>query len=121
MVMIICVDWMVGKVFDFFKEFEIEDDMIIFYIIDNGVNVVFNCFLNSYGGLWGNKCDFYEGGIWVLMVVCWLGKVFVGVVSDGYWGMVDMFFIVCELVGIEFFVLFDGRLVVFMLIGDLMF
>lgn len=76
--MVYCLDVYVGQIVQKLKEMGVYDNMIIIFVSDNGLYMeggVDLDFFNSNGIWCGYKCDLYEGGICVLMIILWLGCV----------------------------------------------
>lgn len=69
---------------------------MVVFMSDNGLWLIFN----DYGGLVGFLCDgkgvMWEGGMWELILVWWLGKILVGLVNFLFGCIIDlmvMFFV----------------------------
>lgn len=122
-------DEYVGWVFVKFEEFGFEDDMFVVFMSDNGMMYGSDCdlvfgiggvdlmFFESIGGLCGFKGSVYEGGLRVLLFVCWLGCIEVEVMSDYVIYFVDWFLIFQVFFG-EFVEFVDGVDFGFVLLGD---
>src|SRR5204863_7004054 len=77
---------------DELKQFNIEDDTVVFFSSDNGPHKeggVDPKFFQSSGRLRGIKRDLYEGGIRVPMIVRWPAKIKENQVSDQVWTFWD--------------------------------
>lgn len=94
----------------------VSEEIFVVVIFDNGLMVWF-CYervgfdvFGFIGGMWGCKWSFYEGGIWELLIVCWLGVVFVGYVDCEFVLLLfDFFFMFVVFVEVEVLdVFFDG-------------
>lgn len=94
------------KVLDFFG---IVENMLVFFSSDNGF-VLDDGYIDQaveklgdyqFVGLYrGGKYSIYEGGNWVLIILCWLGKIMFGC-SMAFWNQVDFYVFIVELLGYE--------------------
>lgn len=76
-----------------------------------GVGFGIEVFKGIMGGRKGYKVVFFEGGIGVLFIVCWLGKIKVGSIDSVFLLLVvDLLFIFCDIVGVKLleFYMLDG-------------
>lgn len=65
-------DLYVGQLFDLLDELGIVDNIIVYYLMDNGL--YYNIWLDVVVILFfGEKNINWEGGWWVLFMVCWFG------------------------------------------------
>lgn len=84
-VKIILLDREIGKLLKKLEDMGKLDNILIIFLSDNGLygEWIYNYeFFNSNGDLKGFKCDLYEGGICVFLIVYWKGKIEVGVVFN---------------------------------------
>ena len=98
--MMTLVDDHVGQVLALLEELDIDDDTIVFFTSDNGVNPIpMVKEFGSQGGHRGFKRDLTDGGIRAPMVVRWPGKVPAGTTSDLIWSHVDFMATAADLTG----------------------
>lgn len=116
--MISMIDSDMGCLLNLFKVYGIVENIFVFFCFDNGVVNWYEGLFDSFGLLWGCKCDMYEGGICILMIVWMLGSVLEGKVSDYLWYFLDVLFILVVIVGIEVLKDIDGMNIVLVLFGE---
>lgn len=63
------------------KELEIDERILVIFCLDNGGGKEF-VDEKINGELCGFKRDLYEGGFWILFIVCWLGKISLGCIIN---------------------------------------
>ncbi len=95
------MDRQVGEIIDLLKEFEIDDNTIVFFTSDNGAAQRFDNVHKSCGKMKGHKRSMNEGGIRVPMVVRWPGRIKAGSVSDLPWYFPDVMPTLAELAGVS--------------------
>ena len=84
--MVTRMDRNIGRILDAVQEAGLEQETIVIFTSDNGSTFDLGGydrkFFNGTGGLRGHKCNLYEGGIRVPLVVSWPGHVKAGTRSD---------------------------------------
>lgn len=93
------VDDNMGCFFMRLEEFGFYENIIVFFLIDNGFNMC-DCY---NGGMKGYKGQVDEGGVWVFFFVCWSGYIELGCIVDGFVVYIDILLILVEFCGIEVF------------------
>ena len=91
--MITRLDTDVGKLMALLREYNLEQDTVVFFSSDNGPHKEGGAnpaFFKSSGALRGIKRDLYEGGIRVPMIVRWKGKIEAGKVNSQPWAFWDV-------------------------------
>ncbi len=92
----------VGRLMALLQESGIDEETVVFFTSDNGVNRgKFAERFDSAMGLRGFKRDLYEGGIRAPMIVRWPGAVEAGAVSDFAWCHRDFFRTAAQIAGAE--------------------
>ena len=128
--MVTMIDNQVGEVMQMLKDFEIDDNTLVFFCGDNGGNDYFKSkkFPRGFHGankhpqtgveFRGTKGTLYEGGLRIPMIARWAGHIQPGKVSDLLWYFPDVLPTVCELAGIKPPADVDGISIVPELIGE---
>jgi len=103
--MISFLDKQVGRVMELLEQEGLDDNTIVFFTSDNGTTYLKGQvdyeFFESVGPLRGLKGALYEGGIRMLMIARWPGKIKAGAVS-GYLGAhYDVLATLADLAGAE--------------------
>lgn len=91
-----------GRILDLLREFNLENDTIVFYTSDNGAPNGGSHradFFRSNGPFRGVKGQLYEGGLRVPMIVRWPGKIAPGSQSAYPWSFWDFLPTACEIAG----------------------
>lgn len=109
--MITRMDRDMGRVFKLLKDLKIDDNTIVIFTSDNGTT--FNGgsdreFFNSLGTLRGHKCNLYEGGIRVPMIIKWPGKIKPNTVSHHVSALWDFFPTFADITGYKTTEKIDG-------------
>lgn len=93
-VIIECLDDGVGKVFCIFDDLGLEEEMLVIFYFDNGGKFMYvdQAFFRVGKG-W-----LYEGGICVLFILCWFGKIVEGYIIDELMILMDFYFILVVIV-----------------------
>ena len=102
--MITRMDDHIGRIMDLLEELGLSDNTIIFFTSDNGPT--FNggtdsTFFNSADSLRGLKCEVYEGGIRVPMIVRWPGKIRAGTMTDHVSALWDVMATLADITGVK--------------------
>ena len=101
--MITRMDQAIGQILAKLREYDIEEDTVVFFTSDNGPHMEGGNdpkFFRGTGPFRGIKRSLYEGGIRVPMIVKWKGKVKTGSVTDqpfAFWDMLPTMLHVAKL------------------------
>lgn len=122
-VMIFYLDENIGKFVVYLKVIGQYDNILIVFIFDNGlifvggVDLVFFDSVVFFEGMKGRgKVYLYEGGIWVFMIVIWLGYILVGIFIVYFFVYYDFLGMVVDLLGFEVEGGIDGISLLFILL-----
>jgi len=88
--LVMVVDWSVGKIMEFLKQQDIEDNTLLIVTSDNGAVKGANGHL-SEGPFRGYKSNIWEGGHRVPFIARWPGKIKPGTSSDETISLTDMY------------------------------
>ncbi len=102
--MITRMDRDMGRLFKLLKELKLDDNTIVIFTSDNGTTFNGGCdrkFFDSLGKLRGHKCNLYEGGIRVPMIVKWPGKIKPNTTSDHISALWDFLPTLGDMVGYQ--------------------
>jgi len=118
--MITRMDRDMGRLFKLLKELKLDDNTIVIFTSDNGTTFNGGCdrkFFDSLGKLRGHKCNLYEGGIRVPMIVKWPGKIKPNTTSDHISALWDFLPTLGDMVGYQSKEKIDGISLLPTLIG----
>ena len=90
------IDWSVGKIMQFLKDNNLEENTIVLFTSDNGP-----WFEGSSGGLRGRKGQSYEGGFRIPLIAKWPRKIPAGTVCEQTAMNIDIFPTILALAGVE--------------------
>lgn len=106
--MIFYLDENVGKFVVYLKAIGQYENIFIVFIFDNGlifvggVDLVFFDSVVFFVGIKGRgKVYLYEGGIWVFMIVIWIGYIFLGMFVVYFFVYYDFLVMVADLLSFE--------------------
>lgn len=116
--MVTRMDRDMGKIFHLLREFDIDEDTIVFFCSDNGAAKRWQGRFDSSGPLRGRKRDMYEGGIRTPMIVRWPEKIPPGKVSDSVWYFADVLPTCADIAGVKPPQSIDGLSVLPSLLGS---
>lgn len=88
--MVTRMDGDVGRIIDTLKQYQIDQNTILFFCSDNGAAKRWDSRFSSSGSLRGQKRDLYEGGIRTPMIVRYPGKIKSGTTEDTPWYFPDV-------------------------------
>jgi arylsulfatase A-like enzyme len=95
------MDQAVGKVLQTLEEEGIDDNTIVLFFSDNGASRVFTQGGGDNSPLRGGKAETYEGGIRVVSLLRWPGKVAAGQKLDQVMTVMDVFPTLAAATGVE--------------------
>jgi arylsulfatase A-like enzyme len=93
------IDEDMGRLFSKLKEYDLDENTMVFFCSDNGAARRWDGRFSSSGKLRGRKRDMYEGGIRTPMIVRMPGTVPSGAISDYPWYFPDVLPTISELTG----------------------
>ncbi len=102
--MVTRADAYIGRLLAMLKEYNLEQDTVVFITSDNGAHSGEGKgyeFFKSNGNLRGEKSELYEGGIRAPMIVRWPGKVKPGSTNDFAWAFWDFMPTAAEIAGVK--------------------
>lgn len=115
------IDDVVGCICVALEEVGMVENIFILFISDNGLWIIKGVDGGLVGYFWDGKGSIWEGGMWVLGIVCWLGIIVFGQVQCMFVNMMDWYMILLGFVGQDIFEdwIVDGGDFCFFLCGEM--